>query len=752
VWSRPLPANTPKITQLFLDGKPMRVARWPNLAGWARHAPPSAAATATLSDRIQVQSTDQSGLAGREITGAKIHVRTQPWLIESRTVRSYASGELRFDHAMNWSIEPGESYVLEDKRWMLDEPGEYFHDTVAQRLYFIPPADTPSDLNRSSIEGSVRDTAISIEGRSGLSLRNLAALRARDTGILVTRAYGVTLKRISAIENGGSGVRATDQPAIAPERKGFTVTESVATRNGLFGIEATETTGALLLSNVVNDTGTGRDRTSNVIASIAAGPGARIESNIVHGSGYVGINFSAAGGSAVLDNVITEFCSRLTDCGGIYTYTGRPVFGPAQLSTVSGNHVIRASLPDLAALAKRQSEIVVGIYIDDFTVGSTVVDNVVAQVPVGIFVHNASGVNVTSNRLWLVSEVGLWASLDRTDGDWMRDNRFVENEIVPLVTAVTRGAEQPRFTAAQPIRFWHAVAGVGALGQGRNYFEGNRVIQLQGDLAVHAWLHGSSLSGFVDLDQWRQLNPQEPVTTKHVRFEAVLPTLGSELVIDANFDNGLAHWQSWRSPYGTGFAVAASAPDFACGAGCVSFTAGATGDLLASRPFRLRDGATYRYRVLLHSDSVSAALGAPYVSREVSPWDSMAAGGGHETYLSRRATTPGQLDFESYFVAKESAVSRVNLQMESVGVRVGIDAVSVREVTGWLPVSLSDWAALAVAPAGGPARSYGCSDLGWPANCSVVNQAGQPVALPVTLYPRDRPLLLLRADSPLRRW
>ena len=485
--------------------------------------------------------------------------------------------------------------------------------------------------------------------------------------------------------------------------------------------------------------------------SIAAGPGAQIEDNVVDGAGYVGIRFSALGGSTVARNTVSGYCRRLSDCGAIYTWTGRDASAAAAAatfaSTVQGNRVLPAQAQLEGAVADGR-DVVAGIYIDDHSHQAQVLDNVVVGAPVGVFVHNASGVLVSGNRIWQATAVGLWASMDQRDVDAMVGNRYSNNTIVPLLQAEIVAGSLPALAVSHAVWFWHAMAGEAALAPARNAFSGNHVLQLQGALAVHARTRGPAGERALDAVEWLALNPAELAPQRPLRYAALATTLGDELVVDGGFDNGLASWRTYRNPASASFAVLAVASSSGCVGACVSFTAGDPGDLLASRPFTLRPGAVYAYS-LSATFAHSGSIAPPYISRDSTPWDSMADARGFASSGPLRGAAGETLAYEAIFVARAADPSRVNLQLRSYGSAVALDAVSVREVLGWTAARSSDWSALAYARPDA-ARAVDCAELGWQVGCSALDLDGQPVALPLQLAAGTE-RLLLRADSPFRR-
>ena len=746
MWSRSMPAGTPKITRMFVNFTPMRPAQWPNAS-----QPQVLLQGVAGPSQLTMGSAEAAGLAGRDLSGATLMLRTQAWQIESLRLGTPGGTGNTLNLATLPAYPPvtGDSWVLSNKFWMLDEPGEFFHDEAAQRLYLHPLASQASlDLNAAIVEGSVRDLVVDLRGRSRLVVSGISVRASRQDGLRLTDAPQAQLRDLDVRENAGAGVRLFQWNPLDAAVPGPIVENSVFTGNGEYGIDAKFVNRATIRSNRVVETGT-LTYTGPVNSAIAGGPGAQILDNTIDGAGYIGIRFSGLGGSLIARNDISRYCLRLSDCGGIYTWTGPAGVSPQQASAVDSNRLHEA----FAAAAGSPDDgnfLVAGVYIDDHSSGVTVRGNTMAKVPVGIFLHNASNVVVENNRVWLAELAALWGSMDQTDADWMTGNVWRNNEVMPMVRAIWTDGQLPSFKISQAFWFWHSLSGEAALAPGRNQFTGNVVIQAQGPVSAHAWLRGPGSERYVDAVEWQGLNPNEPRPARPMRFEPMLTTLGPEQVVANGFDSGLASWRAYRDPAGTGYAVQPLASLPGCAGPCMGFTAGHPYDLLASTPFSLRAGALYLYRWTAVMPAISGAvIGPPYVSREATPWDVMADARGFSGYIPRRAGAGETLSYESYFVPKSSAPSRVNLQVETVRVPVAFDTVSVREITGFNVAGLWDWTAVVFAP-NDSALTIGCAELGWPVGCSVIGPGGEPVALPLTL-PAGSARLLMRGDSVFRR-
>ena len=748
VWSRSLPAATPKIARLLINGVAMRTAQFPN-AGQ-----PTALVRAAVPgnpNRFLVADTEIAALTGRDLRGAVLMLRTQSWLIEPlelATTQS-SSSEISLSSSPKYAVEAGDGWTLQGKHWMLDAAGEFFHDPVAQRLYVVAsPEHAALDVNLANVEASVRDFVVDLRERSGLVVRGIDVRLARRDGVRLTDAPEAQVIDVQSRENGLAGIRLYQWLPLSSAVVGPLVQGNTVAGNGEYGIDATYVEGARILNNRVLDTGTGA-YAGPVVAAIAGGPASRIEGNTVDGAGYVGIQFGGRLGNVISSNEISRYCLRLSDCGGIYSWSGSSGAGVQLATLIEGNRIFDAVAATEGSDAWG-SDVVAGIYLDDLSQRVTVRSNFVQGTPLGIFLHNASFNTVSGNQVWLARRCGLCVWMDRTDGDWSTNNVLTGNEIVPMTTASAVWPAQPSFTISHPIAFTHALAGQAALGAGRNEFSATRVVQMHGTSLEHAEIAGPSGQRFVDAAGWRLLNPGENVPEQPMSFSTHYLALGPEKVPGGQFDGGLGAWGkhwNWRI---TGYAAQGVPAQPGCTGPCARMTVAEGGDMIFSPGFSMRPGVPHVYRWTAVAGSTAATVSQPYIGRNGTPWDTMNDARGF-TSLSSRDVAAGQTrQYEAFFVPKSSDAASIYMQLETLNVPVHIDAVSVREVLGYVFSGRLEWSAPVVAPKDSARTINACGDVGWPADCVMAHLNGTPVSLPLTVA-AGRQELLLWANSPYRR-
>lgn len=744
VWTRSVSTTTPRIARLFVGRTSQLEARWPNATASTQGLALAGAQVGSGRTALRLSAADANTLRGRDLVGATVQIRTMAWRIEAFTVTSFdsANGILNLNRSSEYPITQGAGFVLQGKSWMLDSAGEYFHDVAGGKL-LVYPSDpvAQANLNTATVEGSVRDTVLHLSQRANLRVYDIAARLSRVDGIVLQDAPGAIVERVEASGNADSGIVAT----LDATKAGPTIRNSRVSDNWHYGIDARFSGRAVIADNTVLDTGTVTS-TQWSDGAIVAGDGARITGNTVDGSAYHGIRFSGAGGSVIANNTVTNYCLRLSDCGGIYTWNGAKATGPTQTSTVENNLVLPAAA-NLEGAVGPGVDVVTGIFLDDFTSGATVRGNTVHGMPYGIGLRNGRFNLIENNRVWLPAKAALTVTMDQGDQDWLVGNTFRGNQFVPVKTAIDRAPALPDFTESYPIWFFNDLSGSASISSGSNVFAQNQVVRLDGSMdGVHAWIRSRTQDVRMSSASWASFNPADAPTATPLTFALYSLMLGSELVGDSGFDGGLANWTTYFAR-GMGGSAQALGSSGGCTGPCARLTVGQYGDYLASRPLSLRAGATYVY-------SYTAVLGGtatlpfPYIGRDGPPYDSMATGAfSSQSPLSGVA---GQtIRYEGFFTAKAADPARVYVQVKTPGVPVVFDNVSVRELNGYSFAKTADFAQVAHAPTGTP-RVVSCSTLGWDAACTATTITGAPVTLPTTL-PAGSAQLFLRSNSPWRR-
>ncbi len=750
VWSRKLPAGTPKIKRLFIDSAALRVAQWPKYGGVGKEYAFAGAASHGSSTLLAAAPADVTALAAQDVVGATVQLRSKPWLVEPNTVAAFAksTGQMTLATTTRFALELGNGYVLQDKVWMLRRAGEYVHDTATDTLYVFPTtAAQQADLNASKVEGSVRDVNLTINGRPGVVVSGIATVMARQDGLSLQASPAAVVDGIESRQHGSAGVIAVVNSTLAFGQKGAVVRNSSFTDNWRAGIDVSRAASAEVTANTVLDTGniaySGMSE-----AGIFAGSGAVVDGNTIKRSIFRGIRFTGIGGSKVSNNVVANFCTRLVDCAGIYWRMGEKSVARVvtYTSSVVGNTVSDAVANTDGAVGPG-TDLVAGIYLDDYSQGVTVSGNAVRSVPYGIYLHNASYNQVDANKVWFATRAGLRAQMDQTDGDFMVDNRFTNNQLVPTGYAEGVFPNTPTATISHAIWF-RTKQYANPLPSTSNVFSGNQIVELFGSSAAAALITGAGeVQSNLTASGWRTLmNGAESVVVPATYALYQLVT-GPELLPAGSFDTGLASWKTFfaSSPAGTARAVNGEA---GCTGTCAAFTAMSTSDQLYSTDgFQMVPGALHVARFTAGMGG-KGAITAPFINRLNSPWTSLLEDGTWSTLKPIAGNTGDVLTFEAVFRPTSSEPARISLRTSAPGVAVHFDSVSIKQIIGYQMGKMADWSGVVAAPAGASTVAT-CAKLGWPTTCKVADINGNPVTLPRTV-PANTAQVFLRVDSSWR--
>ena len=475
VWSRPLRAGTPKITQLRINATSLRTAQWPNhTPDWNDYATLSAAHRPS-SLELMIKPADTAFLAAQDIKGATLMVKSKPWFQDTLVVDGLDTDRaiLQLRSKTRYQVEAESGYLFTDKRWMLDAPGEFFHDSANARLWLIPPTELQAlSLNAANVSGSTRDVAMTVKGGARLLVTGITLEMARRTGLRLEGTAAPHINRLCVRQNGEDGVYLSGTV-------GGQISSSMLTGNARTGIEATDTRDLSITENVVQDTGLGAHMVWSA-GAIVAGDQGTTSRNTILGAAYHGIRYAATGATTVSDNTITGACTRFSDCGAIYTWNGpiRNADTLRETTTVKSNRINRLRANKFGAVGEG-ADTVAGIYLDDFSRDQAITDNQVTDVPIGLFIHNGSYLRILNNRLWHTSKASILMIGWRPEGDYLRANTLEGNDLAPHYPA-SLDAKDPtagRENSNLAISFHHNSRGSRALGADANTFR-NSIVRL----------------------------------------------------------------------------------------------------------------------------------------------------------------------------------------------------------------------------------------------------------------------------------
>lgn len=652
------------ITQVFADNASLPIAQHPN-PGWSPQSSTSPylriaenaliVAGTTGSDHFKV-GTDFDLTASQiaDLPGANIHARINDWLIDDRKVASFdaATRTVYLDKVTTYGLSQNWGYYFDNKMWMLDRAGEWYYDTVQQRLYvWMPDSGTP--VGRVIV--GAQDYGLTAQYRGYLDIQGLVFRRAD---------IGLNLKNTGNFNISDIEVEDSHLYAIFAER-GYqgTISNSLVRRSGRDGIKAQNANNMIIIRNTILDTGilpTGAPKKS--VGAIQSGANATVEDNIVRNSGYIGIMLGDQPNNASIKrNLIENSCLLLDDCGAIYT--GKL----ANFSVITDNLILHSSgNPDGRPEGKLSSA--KGIYLDDLAEGVYAARNTIVDTDFGFHLHNASSNMIENNTLYDSRRNSIW--MQESNFGWqgsLRDNFFSGNRLFEIGTQA-----YIRMTS----RFnWNDFAS----------YDNNHYSLIYSDkIAMESFFPSpgnASITNFNYAD-WTAVGGHELTAVAFdsftiTSFNNIMPN-GTNQIINASFDTDASNWGMYSSDNDA--SIAYSSECYL--AGCLQFTTGLSspkGALLISNRFPVFQGRRYHIQF-----DMRAAIAGQRV-------DVIVRKAGDNYKVAKTISISTTTDWQTYsFIFEAPATydlattgfnARFDIQVFMSGQTLYIDNVLMEEVT-----------------------------------------------------------------------
>ncbi len=307
--------------QLFVDGKMMNEARWPNtsldISHPAKATVDSATSTTTLATIIDSALTQPAGFWN----GATIHIAPgQSWVQQSGTVTSYSPGKLTFSYirmSENEIPTTGDTYYLSGKPAALDAAGEFYRNAADGTLSLRTPAsDNPAS---HSVEAKRRQYAFDLRGRSYIDVQGFklfASTVTSDAASARVRLSNLDATYLSHYSNLPTGWTVPDDGGILLAGPQDEIRNSTLAYSAGYGVMLSGA-GALVDNCIIHDVDYAA---GDAVAVRAIADGNSVTHNTIYNTGRSGIKISRGTSLRVLYNLIHDVGLQTTDLGGIYTW------------------------------------------------------------------------------------------------------------------------------------------------------------------------------------------------------------------------------------------------------------------------------------------------------------------------------------------------------------------------------------------------------------------------------------------------
>jgi parallel beta-helix repeat protein len=336
---------------LFVDGKLMTIARYPN-EGWLRtkvwkeEVLPADAAAAN-GQRFRRPRLGKTTITCPELTqaprnapgywtGANIRWRHHSWWYETRPIvaddgrGNITLGDRSFENDGPYPFdEKGWGFYIDNKLEELDAPGEWFFDAAEHKVYLYAPEG--ADPNTLHVEGSSLSTGLSVRDST---VRGICFRYQKDVGLqaggkcVVEGCLFEGIGRDAAVSERGAGGTAL---SVNGSVQGTRIAHNEFRNNLNTSIgwwQARDDMGTSVIEhNTIVESGTvpgygGSGSWHAVGILISTGVQVHVQRNEIDGAGYAGV-LLGSDGNTVEENVIRRAMSTLNDGAGIYCNCSR---------------------------------------------------------------------------------------------------------------------------------------------------------------------------------------------------------------------------------------------------------------------------------------------------------------------------------------------------------------------------------------------------------------------------------------------
>ena len=633
--------------------------------------------------------------------GTRVRVRTAAYVIDDLPVAGVDGRTLNLGGPTNFPLKAGWGYLLTGQAWMVDAPGEWFHDASTGQLTVraLGEASPP----RLPARATVLATGIDLQDRQHVVVEGLDVVKV-GTGALLRGSRNVQLRNLRLADVADRGIDAAASQAVVIESNRIERTGLDAVFAG--GMAAPAANGLVVRHNLIRSSGVLLDGDTVLslprrsYAAVLAGQAATVAGNLIIDSGYIGIRVFER--STVQDNVVIGSCSVLDDCGGIYT------LGAGNGGVISGNLVLRSRGNPAGKPRAAQAPQAQGLYIDDDASGVRVEGNTVIDADHGLHLHDATGNIVSGNRLYGNRVAQLW--LQETRAGTLRANTVADNQFAPVHTLSRSVLAETVLPSARAFGSF----------DGNRYFEpAPGRIATVGTPAVTRDL--TALQWFNTADGVSPAAPDPAGSHSGGQGHASYTVAAGNVVPNGDAAASLAGWSIWSAA-----APAGSLQRTSCnGTPCLRFTAGSPTGLVSSPNFSLEQGRWYRLTLDLATDRDGQAV--QLVVRR-------GGGGanGYESLADRNLAFNAGTRLQRHSVVFQAtrSVRAGDPATGDLGARVDIEGVA-----GGRSLSLAQLEIVPITPYAAPRVTV-----------AVVNAGDTPLDLPCPLPDRQAALCLSLAD------
>lgn len=723
IYARPWTGAT--IKRLFADGIPVLQARYPNKTANAEFALATGTGSTT---QFKLRAADLQALAGRDLVGATIHVRTLLWVLDTATITAFdpTSGLVTLDKALSTSIREGAGYILEGKRWMLDAPNEWFFDTATKELVVWAPNSANPSVG-AGLEAGTRDYGVNLSWVKGVKVERIRTEQQAEDGIHLMDSPESTIRDvvISHPYQMGISIGRSSQT---------TVKDSTIVGAGRRAIVTRDSSDIKITANQVTDTG-GFGRADDSESAISVyGENALVSGNYIARSASVGIYFQNSLGVVVENNTIYQSCLRLGDCAGIHTWTASSSVAPVTTYTARAqvrNNIIVGAYSNAEGCANACNNQSTGIYLDEMTAGVTLSGNIISAVEIGMAIHNGQFNTLDSNTVRSASFASIRAIQSRNLAAAFYGNKIVNNSLVSEKDMALVSGVPGDQTLVHVIYWFHPTNPPSMYANGANVVSGNKILSSQQAAGTATWGMGTwSSYSTLQASEWKSAAPTDTIVNR-ISYRPLVTVLEGNLVPNADFDPALGGWNTYFDAATTGgsFTMGKFA---ACGtSNCGRHIQASANDQLRSGFFKMNatDGQNLHVFRMTAIGGDTDGVRTAGIRRFGSPWENYGL-----AIKSISVAAGKTVQVEQFFLAKYADDGVLDLR-SSVGSTSYTRNVSVNRVKSIEFLNRAAVSTNVINPTA-TALSYPCVALKL-TTCDAIDELGNKVSWPLVVPARS---------------
>ncbi|HZG25083.1 MAG TPA: right-handed parallel beta-helix repeat-containing protein, partial [Chitinophagaceae bacterium] len=385
-WESPSPASS-RVNVVLLNHIARPIGRWPNRdaanSGYLNYE--------GYSGNTQITDNDLPGYPNW--TGGEVVIRKVRWVIDRSVITQHSGNTIHYNSESHYGASYKHGYFIQNHPATLDIPGEWYYKLNERKLGIYSPSGDPSG---SLVEGSTRDSLISVIGQSNINFDNLSLIGANINAFNFINTQSI---RITDCDINHSGLNAIN----GLNANDLTVENSTIDHTNNTALNLVDCSYLTARNNKIKNTGMiagmGKGDAGAYEAILVNGDNETIEQNEIENTGYIPITFRG-NVNIIRNNYINNFAMVKDDASGIYTWNNIPN-SPATYGTkITGNLILNGigagdgtEHPDYFPAN--------GIYMDDNTANVEITGNTVANCGLfGMYIHNARNITITNNTLF----------------------------------------------------------------------------------------------------------------------------------------------------------------------------------------------------------------------------------------------------------------------------------------------------------------------------------------------------------------